>query len=46
MEQSSNRDIISGNKPNLTETLQNLQKVFSSPQLSESLLNKTLLIEL
>lgn len=42
MEQSS---AISGNKPNLTETLRNLQRVLSSPELSESLLNKTLLIE-
>lgn len=35
-----------GNKTNVTETLLNLHKVFNSPQLVESLLNKTLLIEL
>lgn len=33
------------NKANIDETLRNLQKVLSSSQLSESLLNKTLLIE-
>lgn len=35
-----------GNKTNVTETLLNLHKVFNSPELIESLLNKTLLIEL
>ena len=35
-----------GNKPNLQETLLELKKVFASPLLAESILNKTLLIEL
>ena len=34
------------NKPNLQETLLGLKKVFGSPNLAESILNKTLLIEL
>ena len=35
-----------GNKPNLEETLLELKNVFASPLLAESILNKTLLIEL
>ena len=35
-----------GNKQNLQETLFELKKVFASPLLAESILNKTLLIEL
>jgi len=41
----TSRENINPNQQNLTETLLNLQKIFSSPELSESLLYKTLLIE-
>ena len=43
MKSTKNND---GNKPNLQETLLELKKVFASPNLAESILNKTLLIEL
>ena len=35
-----------GSKQNLQDTLLELKKVFASPHLAESILNKTLLIEL
>ena len=38
------KDNESGNKQNLQDTLLELKKVFASPLLAESILNKTLLI--